>query len=327
MKTGLARAAKLMRHYKHQGIEYFWDIEGITEDADALQAVIDHLVEHCQNLKIDYVVGFDARGFLFGGAVAHALGAGFKQIRKKGKLPGPVVEVSYQYEYGSGVLELQDNGTLAGKHILLIDDVFATGGTAKAGIELVEKVGGIVVEFVSVIEMPELGGRLKLCDIPVHSCISIIENTPVAEVEYCVDLFVRDSKTGSLLLVERLTEPAGNAMPGGRIEPHESAIMAAMRELKEETGASRRSGAATKMLVALNRDSRGPKVSVVCDCMADCSNLSSEPEHTRAFLVKDPEDLPSIDTFAFDHGQFVFEYWPRIIAEEALIEPTLESVL
>ena len=78
MKTGLARAAKLMRHYKHQGIEYFWDIEGITEDADALQAVIDHLVEHCQDLKIDYVVGFDARGFLFGGAVAHALGAGFK---------------------------------------------------------------------------------------------------------------------------------------------------------------------------------------------------------------------------------------------------------
>jgi adenine phosphoribosyltransferase len=323
MKTRLHQAASLLRHCAHQGIEYFWDIEGITEDSDALQAVIDHLVEHCRDLKIDYVVGFDARGFLFGGAIAHALGAGFKQIRKKGKLPGPVVAVSYEYEYSAGTLELQDNGVLHRKRILLVDDVLATGGTARAGIELIAKVGGTVVEFVTVIEMPELGGRLKLIEVPIHSCISIIEQIPTAGVEYCVDMFVREEQNGQLILVKRLKTPQGYAMPGGRIESHETALRSAIRELGEEAGVSQMSLSPLCMLTGTGRDPRGPKVSVVFDCMAHVADLRGEIGATEVVLVAGLAELPIVADFVFDHSQFVRDHWAKIIAQEAQREPTL----
>lgn len=320
MTTKLNRAASLMRHYQHQGIEYFWDIEGITEDAEALRAVIDHLINYSKDQNIDYVVGFDARGFLFGGAIAHGLNAGFKQIRKKGKLPGPVVAQSYQYEYSAGTLELQDNKVLNGKRVLLVDDVFATGGTARAGIDLVNQLGGIVVEFVSIIEMPELNGRLKLMDVPTHSCISIINNVPLVGVEYCVDMFTRESEEGQLVLINRLTKPHGYAMPGGRIEPHESPLVAAVRELREEIGMNRVCLGATHMLTTAERDPRGPKVSVVFDCIGRPTDLRGEVGATEVFMVETPADLPPPEVFAFDHGSFVHKYWPTVITEENTIQ-------
>jgi adenine phosphoribosyltransferase len=112
--------------------------------------------------RIDKVVGLEARGFILGGAIAHQLGTGFVPIRKKGKLPGATISQAYTLEYGEAIVEIHDDAITAGERILLVDDLLATGGTAEAGISLIERLGGEIVGCSFIIDLPALGGRKKL---------------------------------------------------------------------------------------------------------------------------------------------------------------------
>jgi len=124
--------------------------------------------------KIDKVAGLEARGFILGGAVAYHLGCGFVPIRKQGKLPGSVISQEYTLEYGQAVLELHEDAIEAGETVLVVDDLLATGGTAEAGVKLIERLGGDVTACAFVIDLPELGGSKKLqaMGLPLHSLCS-----------------------------------------------------------------------------------------------------------------------------------------------------------
>ncbi|MEO1138859.1 MAG: adenine phosphoribosyltransferase [Pseudomonadota bacterium] len=147
--------------FPHEGI-MFRDVTTLFADPRGFRMSIDQLLHPYAGMEIDKVVGLEARGFILGGAVAHQLSVGFVPIRKKGKLPGAVISEDYQLEYGEAVVEVHDDAITAGERILIVDDLLATGGTAEAGIKLVERLGGEIVGCAFVIDLPELGGRAKL---------------------------------------------------------------------------------------------------------------------------------------------------------------------
>jgi len=140
----------------------FRDVTTLFADPRGFRIAIDQLLHPYAGEAIDKVVGLEARGFILGGAIAHQLSLGFVPIRKKGKLPGKTIEQAYQLEYGEAVMEMHDDVIQPGEKILLVDDLLATGGTAEAGINLIERVGGQVVGCAFIIDLPELGGRAKL---------------------------------------------------------------------------------------------------------------------------------------------------------------------
>jgi adenine phosphoribosyltransferase len=113
-------------------------------------------------MAIDKVIGLEARGFILGGAIAHQLTKGFVPVRKKGKLPGTTISEEYQLEYGQAVVEIHDDAIQPGERVLLVDDLLATGGTAEAGIKLVERLGGQIVGCAFIVDLPDLGGRARL---------------------------------------------------------------------------------------------------------------------------------------------------------------------
>jgi adenine phosphoribosyltransferase len=147
----------------------FRDVTGLLEDARGLRMAVDLIVHRYIDRKIEVVVGIEARGFIFGTAVAYELGVGFVPIRKAGKLPGPVLGVDYELEYGTDRIEIHRDAIRQGAEVLLIDDLVATGGTASAAVDLVEQVGGTVHEACFVIDLPDLGGASRLrargCDV------------------------------------------------------------------------------------------------------------------------------------------------------------------
>jgi adenine phosphoribosyltransferase len=143
----------------------FRDVTTLFADARGFRIAIDQLLHPFAGEPIDKVVGLEARGFILGGAIAHQLSVGFVPIRKKGKLPGRTIEQAYTLEYGEAVMEMHDDVITAGERILVVDDLLATGGTAAAGLKLIERVGGIVVGCAFVIDLPELGGRKLLNDL------------------------------------------------------------------------------------------------------------------------------------------------------------------
>ncbi len=140
----------------------FRDVTTLFADARGFRLAIDQLLNPYAGEQIDKVVGLEARGFILGGAVAHQLSTGFVPIRKKGKLPGRTIAQGYTLEYGEAVMEVHDDALLPGEKVLLVDDLLATGGTAEAGIRLIERLGGEVVGCAFVIDLPDLGGRRKL---------------------------------------------------------------------------------------------------------------------------------------------------------------------
>ena len=147
--------------FPHEGI-MFRDVTTLFADARGFRIAIDQLLHPYAGQPIDKVAGLEARGFILGGAVAHQLSVGFVPIRKKGKLPGTTIEQAYQLEYGEAVMEVHDDAIAAGERVLIVDDLLATGGTAEAGIKLVERLGGVVVGCAFVIDLPDLGGRKRL---------------------------------------------------------------------------------------------------------------------------------------------------------------------
>jgi adenine phosphoribosyltransferase len=150
--------------FPHEGI-LFRDVTTLFLDPRGFRLAIDQLLAPFVGQKIDVVAGLEARGFILGGAVAHQLSKGFVPIRKKGKLPGRTVERDYELEYGSATVEMHDDAVEPGHKVLLVDDLLATGGTAEAGIRLIEGLGGEVIGCGFVIDLPDLGGRRKLEDM------------------------------------------------------------------------------------------------------------------------------------------------------------------
>ena len=156
--------------FPKQGI-VFKDITPLVQDPTSLRLAVDSLAEPFREHDITAVAGMEARGFIFGSLVAWQLGVGFIPLRKPGKLPYDVQSVDYTLEYGQASLEAHIDSIQPGDKILLIDDLLATGGTAKASCELVEKLGGEIVACAFVIELMILGGRNQLSSYPTYSLI------------------------------------------------------------------------------------------------------------------------------------------------------------
>jgi adenine phosphoribosyltransferase len=149
----------------------FKDITPMLLDPSALDAAIARLAAFAQPLSVDFVVAAEARGFILGAAVARQLGAGFVPARKPGKLPSETVSAEYVLEYGVDALEVHADALAGGYRVLVHDDLLATGGTAAALCELVERLGSVVVACAFVIELSFLGGRERLDPRPVHALI------------------------------------------------------------------------------------------------------------------------------------------------------------
>ncbi|CAK6436885.1 unnamed protein product [Pipistrellus nathusii] len=152
----------------------FRDISPLLKDPNSFRAAISLLASHLKKThggKIDYIAGLDSRGFLFGPSLAQELGLGCVLIRKRGKLPGPTVSVSYTLEYGKADLEIQRDALEPGQKVVVVDDLLATGGTMHAACELLGQLRAEVLECLSVVELMSLKGREKLGGVPFFSLL------------------------------------------------------------------------------------------------------------------------------------------------------------
>jgi adenine phosphoribosyltransferase len=159
-------------NFPQSGILYR-DITTLLNDAQGLRHTIDRLYAECQtaNLTPDYIVGMESRGFIFATPLAYKLNAGFIPVRKPGKLPAPVYSATYELEYGTDRLEIHQDAIAPGAKVLIVDDLLATGGTAKATAELLAQLQAEVVGFAFVIELLALKGKDKLPTVPLISLV------------------------------------------------------------------------------------------------------------------------------------------------------------
>jgi adenine phosphoribosyltransferase len=165
---------KLIREvpdYPKPGI-LFYDITTLLKDAHGLHSLICGLADHYEDRRPDVVVGIEARGFVFGPALAYRLGVGFVPVRKPKKLPAATASVTYDLEYGTDTLEIHRDAVEPGQRVIIVDDLLATGGTAQATVKLVESLGGKVESLAFVIELKLLKGRERL---PGHDVFSLIQ--------------------------------------------------------------------------------------------------------------------------------------------------------
>ena len=149
----------------------FYDVTTLLKQGRCLQQVIDALVDPYQGKQVDMVVGIEARGFIFAPAVAYALKTGFVPVRKPGKLPAAKFQMEYELEYGTDKLEIHQDAIEPGMRVLIVDDLIATGGTAKAVAEMVEKMDATVVGLSFVVELTSLHGRERLSKYDVRSIL------------------------------------------------------------------------------------------------------------------------------------------------------------
>ncbi|MDX1646313.1 MAG: adenine phosphoribosyltransferase [Longimicrobiales bacterium] len=161
MTRSIASFIRTIPDYPREGILYR-DVTGLLESARGLRMAVDLIVHRYIDRPVDVVAGIEARGFIFGPAVAYELSVGFVPLRKAGKLPGEVVGIDYELEYGSDRMEMHLDAVARGARVLLIDDLVATGGTALAAMELIRDVGGIVSDACFVVDLPDLGGARRL---------------------------------------------------------------------------------------------------------------------------------------------------------------------
>jgi adenine phosphoribosyltransferase len=172
MEIGELRAKiRDIKDFPTEGI-LFKDITTLLKDPPAFHYVVDHLSSRYRDAGVEIVVGIESRGFIFGGAVAHQLHAGFVPVRKLGKLPAKTIEVEYELEYGRDALAVHEDAIKPGQQVLAVDDLLATGGTMAATLRLIEQLGGKVVGVAFMIELAFLHGRDKLKHYPLHSMIS-----------------------------------------------------------------------------------------------------------------------------------------------------------
>jgi adenine phosphoribosyltransferase len=149
----------------------FYDITTLLKHPEGLRSTVDALASEFEGAKVDSVIGIEARGFIFAPALAYHLGAGFVPVRKPKKLPAECASISYDLEYGQDTLQIHRDAVGDGHRVIIADDLLATGGTARAVVELVEQLGGTVVGLVFVVELEFLPGREKLAGYDVRSLI------------------------------------------------------------------------------------------------------------------------------------------------------------
>ncbi len=140
----------------------FRDITTLLQEPEVFRETIDQFYDRYKDMKLDKIVGIDARGFIFGAPLAYKMNVGFVPVRKKGKLPYKTISAEYALEYGTDTIEMHEDGIKPGEKVLIIDDLIATGGTIEAAARLVEKLGGDIVELAFVVELPDLNGREKI---------------------------------------------------------------------------------------------------------------------------------------------------------------------
>jgi adenine phosphoribosyltransferase len=168
-----ASTIRTIPDYPKKGIQ-FRDVTTLFGNPRAFRAAVDALVQPYAGVRIDKVAGIEARGFILGGAIAHQLSIGFVPIRKKGKLPHTAIGEDYDLEYGKDRVEIHIDAIEKGDQVLVVDDLIATGGTATAGIRLLERAGAKVVGCSFIIDLPELGGsdRIRALGKPVHALVA-----------------------------------------------------------------------------------------------------------------------------------------------------------
>lgn len=170
MKKNLKDYVTTIPDFPQKGI-MFRDITSVAQDADGLQLAIDTMQDLVKDVDFDVVVGAESRGFIFGTPIAYNLHKPMVLIRKKGKLPRETVSVEYALEYGTAVLEMHKDAIKPGQKVLIVDDLMATGGTAEAMIQLVEKLGGVPVGVLVLMELQGLKGKDAVAPVPVYSAI------------------------------------------------------------------------------------------------------------------------------------------------------------
>jgi adenine phosphoribosyltransferase len=157
----LKKSIRTVPHWPKQGI-MFRDITTLLQDPDAFQHAIATLVRRYEDEHVDVIAGIEARGFIFGGVLAHELGCSFVPLRKKGKLPYKTIREDYDLEYGKDSIEMHVDAVKKGDRVILVDDLIATAGTGVAATKLIEKSGGKIIECAFIIELSDLKGREKL---------------------------------------------------------------------------------------------------------------------------------------------------------------------
>ncbi len=167
----LKKLIRDVKDFPKEGI-LFRDISTLIKDKEGFKKVIDRAYDRYKDMEIDYILGIEARGFIFGTPLAYKLGAGFIPVRKPGKLPAEVETFAYDLEYGQDSIEIHKDAFKKGDKILIVDDLLATGGTASAAVKLVEKMGGDIREIFFLIELNDLDGRKKLENYKIFSMIT-----------------------------------------------------------------------------------------------------------------------------------------------------------
>jgi adenine phosphoribosyltransferase len=170
MEENLRKLIRRIPDFPKKGI-VFRDITPLLKNPSAVKQAVKKIVEKFKNKKIDVVVGAESRGFIFASLIANELHAGFVPVRKKGKLPWKTIEKEFELEYGKDAFEIHVDAVSKGDNVLIVDDLLATGGTAKATIDLVESLGGNVVGLAFIVELSFLNGRKKLNNYEVFSLI------------------------------------------------------------------------------------------------------------------------------------------------------------
>ncbi len=170
----LAKTIRSVPDFPIEGI-LFYDITTLLKNPAALKESVDRLFDHYQNAGIDVIVGIESRGFIFGMPLAYHLGVGFVPVRKPGKLPAETIEESYALEYGTNTLEIHVDAIEPGQKVLVVDDLLATGGTAQATCQLIERLGGEVGGLAFAIELSFLQGRKKLPGYDIFSLVAYAE--------------------------------------------------------------------------------------------------------------------------------------------------------
>lgn len=172
--AGLKKLIREVPDFPKPGI-LFYDITTLLKDADGLETLLDEMTTPHQDARPDLVIGIEARGFVFGPAMAARLRSGFIPVRKPKKLPAETVSVTYALEYGEDTIEAHKDAIQPGQRVLIVDDLLATGGTAAAACQLVEKLGGVVAGLSFAVELNFLNGRSKLPDYQIHSLLQYDE--------------------------------------------------------------------------------------------------------------------------------------------------------
>lgn len=166
----LKSTIRVIEGYPIEGVS-FKDITTLLKDKDAFKYSLDLLEEALEGLEFDYIIGIESRGFIFGAPLADRLDKGFVPVRKPGKLPGEIEKISYDLEYGNNELEMHKDAIGKGDRVIIVDDLIATGGSAKAAAKLVETLGAEVTAFEFLIELEDLNGRDVLKDYKVISLV------------------------------------------------------------------------------------------------------------------------------------------------------------